>query len=255
MTAHRTYPPANGPWIIRQSWRNLLFAHWPVPEELLRPLIPNALDVDTFEGQAWIGIVPFRMEIAPRGLENSLFKRSFNELNVRTYVTHQGRHPGVWFFSLDAGDPLSVASARMFYKLPYFNAEATCRTHEDQIFYQSRRTHPHAPGAEFDADYGPISAAFQARWCSLEYWLTERYCLYTADQQGQIYSGEIHHAPWHLQPAQAEFRANRMTECLGIQLPDTAPHLLYSEHLEMIAWPIRRVSEQYLAQFGEAPSG
>lgn len=114
VTGHRPYPVADGPWIAWQAWDYLLFAHWRVPVEALHTRIPASLELDTYQGEAWIGVIPFQIGMAPRGLHNTGFRRSFNEINVRTYVTYQGRRPGILFFSLDASDPLSVVGARLF---------------------------------------------------------------------------------------------------------------------------------------------
>ena len=122
---HREYPIATGPWVMSQVWLELLFAHWPVKPDVLRSLIPPVFEIDTFEREAWVGVVPFRMrDIHPRGLPSVQGISHFPELNVRTYVTVDGK-PGVYFFSLDAGNALAVAIARSVFHLPYFNAHMT----------------------------------------------------------------------------------------------------------------------------------
>src|SRR5262249_28296954 len=140
-SAHRQTPWPAGQWIMCQSWRELLFAHWPVDARALRALIPAPLTLDTFEGEAWVGIVPFQMrEVCPRGVPAlPLFSES-PELNVRTYVTIQGV-PGVYFFSLDAANPLFVATARTFFSLPYFRASMSVTRRGDTIEYRSQRGH------------------------------------------------------------------------------------------------------------------
>src|SRR3954471_5356528 len=138
-TAHRPWPMPASPWLMTQTWHNLLFAHWPVDARALRERLPPGLPLDLYEGQAWIGIVPFRMtNVAPRGVPNIPFVSAFPELNVRTYVTVGGK-PGVYFFSLDAGSVLAVAAARRFYKLPYFWSEMSARTEGGKVEYRSRR--------------------------------------------------------------------------------------------------------------------
>src|SRR5579883_2963608 len=138
---HRDYPLPDGPWVMTQIWHELLFAHWPLAPASLRPLIPSLLDLDTFEGEAWLGVVPFRMShVRPRGIPPIEGLSSFPELNVRTYVSARGL-PGVYFFSLDAGNPVAVAIARSLFHLPYFNARMQCEQVDDAIHYTSHRTH------------------------------------------------------------------------------------------------------------------
>ncbi len=119
-TAHRPWPLASGPWIIQQTWNDLLFLHWPVPAESLRPLVPSALPLDTFNGQCWVAVAPFHMTgVRPRWTPPLPGLSAFPELNVRTYVNFGGK-PGVFFFSLDAGSLIAAQAARMTYHLPYF---------------------------------------------------------------------------------------------------------------------------------------
>ena len=231
---------------MRQTWRELLFMHWPVPVEALRALIPPALEIDTHQGQAWLAVVPFRMsDIYPLGAFAVPWLSGFAELNVRTYVTHAGK-PGVWFFSLDAANRLAVRMARTWFKLPYFHADMTSRVmhinddNDDigEILYYSQRTHPGAAQAEFEARYRPVGPVFNAQPGTLEYFLTARYCLYAAAAQGQVFRGEIDHPPWPLQPAQAQIARNSMTRWLGIDLPATQPLLHYTSRLDVVVWPL-----------------
>lgn len=234
---------------MHQTWHDLLFMHWSVPVEALRPHIPPALPIDTFEGSAWIGVVPFRMSgVRPRFLPSLPWLSAFPELNVRTYVTLEDR-PGVWFFSLDAGNPVAVHVARALFKLPYFHADMSTasafappdRSPEGgEIRYISRRTHRGAPPAEFKARYRPAGAVFDAAPGSLEYFLTARYCLYTADSQARIYRAEIDHPPWPLQPAEAEVGCNTMTAQIKLDLPDSPPLLHFARRIAMVAWPLTK---------------
>ncbi len=248
---HRPYPASRAPWAMRQSWEKLLFMHWPVAIDLLRPLIPSDLEIDTFAGQAWIAVVPFRMrDIYPLGGFAVPWLSAFAELNVRTYVIRDGK-PGVWFFSLDAANRLAVQIARQWFKLPYFHADMTCRPLQQAadnaaVDYYSRRIHPGSARAMFEGRYRPIGPVFAAQPGSLEYFLTARYCLYTADQisepeneQTVVLRGEIDHAPWPLQLAQADIVCNTMTHGLGIALPEQAPLLHYADQLNVVVWPLR----------------
>jgi uncharacterized protein YqjF (DUF2071 family) len=239
--AHRPWPLPAGPWVMAQSWHDLLFAHWPVDAAVLRPLLPPQLQIDVFEGQAWLAVVPFRMTgVRLRGTPPLPWLSAFPELNVRTYVTSGGK-PGVWFFSLDAANSLAVAIARAWFHLPYFRARMSCTEHEGWIHYESERTHRRAPFALLKGRYRPIGDLVSPHPGPLEHFLTERYCLYTTGARGQIIRAEIHHPPWPLQPAEAEFARNSMTESFGISL---APHPLlhFARRQNVLVWPPRKIA-------------
>ncbi len=241
--SHRPWPPPSGSWALQMVWEDLLFAHWPVESEAIRVLLPPELELDTFGGQAWIGIVPFRMcNTRLRGFPSVPGTGSFLELNVRTYVKVQNK-PGVWFFSLDASSRGAVCMARRFFHLPYFDTAMRLGKSEGSIHYESRRTHRKAAAAEFHARYRPVESVFRSAPGSLEHWLTERYCLYSTDETQRLYRGEIHHAPWPLQWAEVELTSNSMTNWLGLQLPPHAPHLLFAKRLEVVAWRLRLVEK------------
>jgi len=226
---------------MAMSWHDLLFAHWPVAVDAIRPLLPAALDVDVRDGVAWLGVVPFRMSgVRLRGTPALPGPGAFPELNVRTYVTFGGR-PGVWFFSLDAASRVAVRAARTLFHLPYFDADMTCTAGADQVAYRSRRTHANAPPAEFVARYGPSGAAFRASPGSLDHWLTERYCLYAAKPDGSLLRGEIHHAPWPLQPATAAIEVNSTAAAAGVALTASSPRLLFARRLDVVGWAPERV--------------
>jgi uncharacterized protein YqjF (DUF2071 family) len=238
---HRPWPLPGSPWIMRQTWRELLFAHWALPPEALRPRLPAGLALDTYEGRAWLGAVPFRMTgVRLRSLPPIPTTFRLGEINLRTYVVAEDK-PGVLFFSLDASSPLAVAGARLAYFLPYFLARFSIDRRGDAVTYASRRAHPGAPAAEFAGTYRPIGPVFTPHPGSLADWLTARYCLYTAGPRGRLYRGEIHHGPWPLQPAALELAANTMASCSGMELPDSPPLLHYAERIDMLAWPLRRV--------------
>jgi len=252
LTDHRPWPLPDTPWVMAQSWQNLLFAHWPMPPEAMRVLVPSALKLDTFDGEAWISVVPFKMSnVHPRGLPSVPWLSHFPELNVRTYVkAGDGSRPGVYFFSLDAANPIAVLLARSIFRLPYYHAQMDLIAHtqatlqsvppDKTIYYQSRRTHRNAAPAVFVARYRPTGQPFAAQPGTLEQWLAERYCLYAVDRH-RLYSADIHHPPWPLQPAEAEFPINEIVSASGFRLPDTPPVLHYSERLDVATWPLRRV--------------
>jgi uncharacterized protein len=240
-TGHRPWPRPSGPWIMRQTWNELLFAHWPVPPAALAGRIPAGLTLDTFDGQAWVGVVPFHMTgVRVRGLPPIPTTARLAEINLRTYVVAEGK-PGVWFFSLDASSPLAVVAARAVFFLPYFNARFAIRRRGATVEYASRRTHRHAPPGEFAASYRPLGPIFQAQPGTLEDWLTARYCLYSANRSGRLFRGEIHHVPWPLQVAEAEIARNTLASGQGIAPPDIPPLLHYAHRIDMVCWPLQRV--------------
>jgi uncharacterized protein YqjF (DUF2071 family) len=233
----RPWPRPAGPWAMAQVWSDLLFAHWPVPPDALRPLLPNGLALDTFEGDAWVAVVPFRMSgVRLRLSPAAPWLSAFPELNVRTYVT-DGERPGVWFFSLDAANPVAVAIARRWYHLPYYRARMTVvpASHGTGVTYASVRIHGGAPPAAFRGSYRPVAPPFNAVPGSLEHFLVERYCLYAATR-GAILRAEIDHPPWDLQLAAAEVETNTMAAAAGIALPDRPPLLHFARRQEVVAW-------------------
>jgi uncharacterized protein YqjF (DUF2071 family) len=228
------------PWLLRMRWLDLLFAHWPVDPGVLAAQLPPDLELDLFEGQAWLGIVPFTMaDVAPRGVPAVPRLSTFPELNVRTYVRHHGR-PGVWFLSLDAASRLTVEGARRVFHLPYFRSGMRSTRTGDEFTYRSRRTDRRGPAAAFRATYGPTGPARTAEPGSLDDWLTRRMRLFATDRRGRIVRTEIDHADWPLRPAEADIAENTMAAAHGIHLPDRPPHLLFADRLDVRAWrPIR----------------
>jgi uncharacterized protein YqjF (DUF2071 family) len=211
----------------------------------MRALVPAQLELDTFDGVAWVGVVPFRMSgVRPRLFPGVPWLSAFPELNVRTYVKSRNPaqpKPGVYFFSLEAANPVAVALARGLFKLPYFNANMRLVDDGSIIHYQSQRTHRNAPPAEFKGQYKPTSEVFHAQPGTLERWLTERYSLYTVSPNGRTYIGEIHHQPWPLQRAEAELQANTMAAASRISLPNTPPLLHFVRRLDVAVWLLRGV--------------
>ena len=234
---HRPWPLPEGRWLMGHTWHDLLFAHWRVPDSALRPLVPRELAVDTYDGDAWLGLTPFRMSgVRFRGTLPVPGLSSFPELNVRTYVT-DGEKPGIWFFSLDAGSRVAVEAARRLYRLPYFRANMSVRRRPDGIDYSSVRTEPGAFPRALRATYRQAGATFTAEPGSLEHFLTERYCLYTNDG-GRVYRAEIHHAPWQLQPAEVEIHENTMAP-RTVVLPADGPLAHFSVRLDAVIWPLQ----------------
>ena len=236
----RARPPRGWP-IMRQNWGKLLFMHWPIPADLLRPLIPDRLTIDTFDGSAWIGIVPFTMwGIRPSFAPPVPGLSAFHELNVRTYV-HLDGVPGVWFFSLDAESRAAVWGARTFFHLPYFNARMSLNQQAQTILYTSHRTHRDATPAEFDATWTIKDELLPASEPgSLAFFLTERYCLYAAHRE-RLFRCRIFHPPWPLQEASLSSYRSTMIESQGLPAPEGDPLLHYAEALQVDIWMLAEV--------------
>jgi uncharacterized protein YqjF (DUF2071 family) len=240
-TDHRPWPMPARPWMMQQKWHDLLFMHWPVEPGALRPLIPDRIEIETHDGSAWVGVVPFRMSgIRLRGFIPIPGTVAFPELNVRTYVRVGGK-PGVWFFSLDAASALAVSAARRWFHLPYFNAQMNLgESAEGNVRYRSHRTHRGAAPAEFRARYRPIGESFRARPGTLDYFLTERFCLYAGDKH-RVFRGDIHHEPWSLQPGEADTEANTVAAAAGIVLPPTNPVLHFARNQDVKIWSLQEI--------------
>lgn len=233
-TSHRPWPLPKSRWVMFMRWHDLLFLHWPIRPEYIRPLIPKAIELDTFDGWCWVGIVPFHMSgVRPRYVPLPL---SLPELNVRTYVKTAGKG-GVWFFSLDAASWIAVRVARWL-GLPYYDARMKVECVADIIRYDSVRNHKNSARAEFRADYAPAGPIYRATPGTLDYWLTERYCLFTALNPDRVVFGEIHHPPWALQPAEIKLHVNTMTRPAGIELPEQRPLAHFARLQEVVAWPV-----------------
>jgi uncharacterized protein YqjF (DUF2071 family) len=234
-TAHRPWPVPERSWLQGQTWEQLLFAHWRLPEEALRPLVPPELLLDTYDGSAWLGVTPFRITgLRLRGLPPLPFLSTFLELNVRTYVTLRGK-PGIYFFSLDAASRFAVGAARRMYKLPYFHARMSAERRGEWIEYASARLHGRR--AAFRGRYRPTGDPREPAAGTLEHFLTERYCLYVVDERRDVQRADIHHLPWRLQTAEADLEENSMAPD-GIDLPSPPALLHYSERQDVVIWAI-----------------
>lgn len=240
-TSHRPWPLPQREWIMIQRWHDLLFAHWALPPERIRPLIPSELELDTFADKAWVGVIPFRMSnVRFRGLPPIPSASTFPELNVRTYVRvpHQQDKPGVFFFSLDAASLLAVLGARAGAGLPYFWADMRVDDFGEELQYTSIRRSNRRP-AELIARYRPTGPASPNK-SDLEQFLTERYCLYVV-RHCRVHRVQIHHLLWPLQPAEAEFERNTMASANGIELPVARPMLHFAKFLQVYIFPPERI--------------
>ena len=237
--AHRPWPLPDGPWLMTQTWNDLLFAHWPVDPSGLREHVPDAFPLDLFEGRSWVGVVPFVMtNVGPRGVPSLPWVSEFPELNVRTYVRAGGK-PGVFFFSLDAGSLAAVTAARALLNLPYYSASMEAQPWGDGISYKSVRSD--TSGARFEATYQPEGRVFAPHPGTLDYFLTERYCLYHLDHRGHPYRLDIHHPLWPLQHAQASIAANRMLDVHRLTPLEPSPLLHFAKRQDMVAWAPQRL--------------
>jgi uncharacterized protein len=245
-TEHRPWPVPDRGWVMAQTWEDLLFAHWRVPEEQLRAHVPDSITLDTHEGEAWLGITPFLLRgLRGRGTLPIPKVSSFLEVNVRTYVTVEDK-PGIWFFSLDAENPLAVEGARRGYKLPYFRARMSAETRGGWITYSSSRRDERSKPRVFNGRYRGEGEVFNAEPGSLEWFLAERYCLYTLDVGGTLLRAEIHHPLWPLQEARAEIDLNTMPPD-GIELEDEEPLFHFARRQDVVIWTPESVGQSAAA--------
>jgi len=222
---------------MTQTWNDLLFAHWPLEPDYVRQFVPQPLALDLYGGQAWLAVTPFHMtNVRPRWSPPLPWISQFPELNCRTYVAYNGT-PGVFFFSLDAARLLAVWAARYTYLLPYFHAQMRVRIENETVAYSSRRL---KTPAEFRGRYRPVGPVRRREKGALEYFLTERYCLF-AVRGSRVFRGDIHHVPWPLQDAETEIEVNTIAQAAGIQLPGVKPLLHFAKKLDVLIWPLRTV--------------
>lgn len=229
--------------VMHQTWRYVLFMHWSIPPERLRPLLPPGLELDLYRGEAYVGLVPFTMTGVRPVLTPSIpLVSSFHETNLRTYVHVGGRDPGVWFFSLDAASTLAVIGARAALGLPYFRARInmTVTPDESMVDYQLRRRWPGPNSASCDVRYGPRGPLSPAVPGTLDHFLLERYSLYTV-VRGQLHRGRVHHAPWPVQGADVPMYEESIMAAAGIDRPDNSPLLHYAREVRVEVFRPERV--------------
>ena len=242
---------------VSMGWRHLLFANWPVDPEVVDAHVPDPLTVDTYDGQAWLSVVPFtNIEVRPKGLP-AWTGLPLPELNLRTYVTYEGERNwpdatgpqddgpaadlGVYFFSLDADGILGVTGARVCHHLPYYFATIDMRTDGRGVDFTSERWHPGVRPNNFDARYEPVGERFQSEPGSVEEFLTGRHRYYTETPGGELRYAQIRHEPWPLYDATAEFAENEVFETNGFATPDSDPVFRYSPGVDVTASGSRAV--------------
>jgi uncharacterized protein len=237
--------------VMYQNWRHLMFLHWALDPAILRPLVPTELELDLFEGRAYVGLVPFTMKgVRPVGLPAVPALSNFHETNVRTYVHFQGRDPGVWFFSLDAANVIAVGLARRFFHLPYHHArmflecEHPARPADARsILYAGARRWPETLSASYlirGAARGPVQPAREG---TLEHFLVERYLLY-AYAHGRVFRGRVHHRPYPLQPAHVLSIDETLLAAAGLERPLEPALAHYSSAVNVKVFPLRQVYDQ-----------
>lgn len=237
---HRPFPMPKSPWVMQQSWKDLLFLHYKVPYHILRPLVPQELELDTYNDEVWISITPFKMRnVKFRMLPSIPTATNFLELNLRTYVKFKGRG-GIYFFSLDASSILSVIGARTGAFLPYFTASMSVNEEMGEFHFKSRRNKDN--GIMLDVKYKPTSPPFKSPVGSLEEWLVERYCLFQETIKGKFLEIDIHHLKWSLQHAEAHILTNTLTKPLNLAIPDKPSMIHFSKYLKVLVWPPKIVS-------------
>ncbi len=235
------------PVLMHQNWHHLLFLHWEVPAAELQALLPHGLELDTFEGKAYVGLVPFTITgVRPSFIPPLPLISSFHEVNVRTYVHCRGADPGVWFFSLDASSSLAVAAARSMYKLPYFDATITFGVTGNalpRIEYQAQRTDSRGTlPANARIDYGPGDGVItHAAPGTLEFFLLERYILYAADDHHDLYRARVHHEPYPIQKAEVQRMEETLVWAAGVKRGEEAPLRHYAREVSVKVYPLERV--------------
>lgn len=231
------------PVVMRQSWLDLTFLHWIVDPDVIRPYIPADLELDLWNDECYIGLVPFTMkDVCPIGVPRFRPLTDFHETNVRTYVKHRGKNPGVWFFSLEAANQLAVSVARAWFGLPYHFADMSLKKTSEIVEYRSSRIH-FEPKARCNVVSVPMGPRFYAKPGTLEFFLSERYLLY-CQRNGKLLSGRVIHDPYPLQTARALEIDQTLLDVLGISVAHDPVSTLYSPGVKVkLFQPVRVVNQ------------
>lgn len=240
-TAQRPWPLPETPWVQRMRWHDPFFVHWPVAVDSLRRLVPKELSIDTFEGAAWVGITGFELsKVGLRYLPDVPLAPKFLALAVRTYVMAEGK-PGVWFLSIDVSNKIIAILGRPVIGVPFFNAQMSQEDGYGGRSLWSRRSHRNASAPEFEALFSPFGDPFRAEPNSLESFLMERYCFYTASPDGAVFRTELHHKPWILQPVDGTCLRNDYLSCHQIEEPTALPLFHVGRTIDVVTYPPRRL--------------
>jgi uncharacterized protein YqjF (DUF2071 family) len=232
--------------VMRQRWAGLLFLHWPVEISLVQDRLPPGLHVDTFNGQAWIGVVPFFMQrVRPAGLPALPWLSWFLELNVRTYVHDDQGNPGVWFFSLDCNQPIAVEIARHAFHLPYQHAAMASTESAGRIHYRCQRKVPGAEEAAFE--YESPSVVSPARPGSLGWFLVERYLLFSSNRRDELFCGRVHHPPYQIALGKCALWSAEPLRWEGFPEPADSPRsILTASPVAVEIFPLKRLGKNRL---------
>jgi hypothetical protein len=230
-------PPVGRPGVIFQRWSHLLFFHWMCDPEMVQQTLPPGLVVDTYEGMAWIGIVPFCMRrIRPTVLP--FLSSDFLELNLRTYVRDRNGNSGVWFYSLDANHALAVWTARLFFGLAYRHAKMQVEGLDDQIRYSCQRR---GSATVLEYQLRPSENIGEAKLGSLEFFLVERYRLF-AFRLARLLTGRVYHSPYQLRNGIVSKLNKGLFELDGLRSPPGPPNnVLYSSGVDVNVYPVEVV--------------
>jgi hypothetical protein len=232
------------PVVMYQRWEELLFLHWAFDPEIIAATLPDGLTVDTFDGKAWVGVVPFFMSgVRPRFLPAVPGISNFQELNLRTYVVDRLGRPGVWFYSLDTSHRLPVWIARKFFHLNYLWAQMSAQRSNALTRYTSRRRSGDRWGEAQTFRWQRQGKACEAEAGSLEFFLVERYRLFSHDERlGRLYSGKVHHEPYQVQGVDLESYSKRLFEMDGLMAPEGGPvSVLGASGVDVRIYPLARV--------------
>jgi uncharacterized protein len=235
------------PELMHQDWHHLLFLHWEIPPEQLQRLVPPELTIDTFEGKAYVGLVPFTLTgVRPILTPPLPWVSSFHEVNVRTYVHLRGRDPGVWFFSLDASSAIAVAAARAAYKLPYFHSQIEFLASDDpvaKIDFVAQRDDPTGPTpANVRVRYLPMEGIVtSAAPGTIEHFLIERYILYSTDSNHRLHRARVHHQPYPIQRADVVDFEETLIWAAGIRRSEGSPLRHYASEVNVKVYPLERM--------------
>ena len=234
-TGHRLRPLPKMPWLMALNEEHVLFMHWPLPVEQLRPLVPPKMEIDTYNGQAWLSLIPFRMgNLHLRDLPPVPGTSTVIQVGLRTYI-HVNHEPAIYYLTLYADNLLYMWIARHLFQLPYHKAQMKFNQNDAGFHFEC---HDPASGAEFVGSYRPFGHSSPAKPGSLEYFLLERYTLFAQSPEGGLYRGEVHHLPWPVQSVEVKIERNTIPNTVGITLPQTDPLLHFSPGVHDIAWPV-----------------
>ncbi|MBI1880661.1 MAG: DUF2071 domain-containing protein, partial [Chloroflexi bacterium] len=239
--AGQNEPRSRLPWLMALNEEHVLFMHWPIPAEHLRPLVPTQMELDTYDGQAWLSLIPLRMgSLHLRWLPPIPGTSTIIQVGLRTYI-HVNHEPAIYYLTQYADNDLYIWVARYLFQLPYHKARMTFSPQQAGFHFEC---HEPASGAEFVASYRPVGQPSPATPGSLEHFLLERYTLFSQSPAGKLYRGVVGHAPWPVQQIEVDIERNTIPSVMGLTLPPAAPLLHFSPGVHDIAWLVLPFSPQ-----------